>query len=166
MASIDKRANGRYRARWREYPGGPQKTRTFDRKKNAELFLDSVRGDLARGLYIDPADGKILFRDYAEEWRQAQVHRPSTASQCETYLRLHAYPTLGNRPLGSIRRSEIQGWVKKISDPLAPGSVELAYRWVATIFKAAVGDRIIAASPCIPHRLAEESRYRGNPADR
>jgi len=32
---------------------------------------------------------------------------------------------------------------------LAPGSVELVYRWVATIFKAAVGGRLIAASPCI-----------------
>ena len=39
MASIDKRANGRYLARWREYPGAPQKTRTFRRKKDAERFL-------------------------------------------------------------------------------------------------------------------------------
>ena len=38
-----------------------------------------------------------------------------------------------------------QAWVKK----LAPGSVGLVYRWVATTFKAAVGDRLIAASPCI-----------------
>ena len=29
MASIDKRFDGRYRARWREYTGGPQKTRHF-----------------------------------------------------------------------------------------------------------------------------------------
>ena len=47
MASIDKRANGRYIARWREYPGAPQKTRTFHRKKDAERFLDHIRGDLA-----------------------------------------------------------------------------------------------------------------------
>ena len=52
MASIDKRANGRYLARWREYPGAPQKTRTFHRKKDAERFLDHIRGDLARGLYL------------------------------------------------------------------------------------------------------------------
>jgi hypothetical protein len=32
MASIDKRPNGGYRARWREYPGGPQRTRHFARK--------------------------------------------------------------------------------------------------------------------------------------
>jgi integrase len=149
VASIDKRPRGGYRARWREYPGGPQKTRQFARKGDAERFLDTVRGDLARGLYIDPAGGLTLFRDYAEAWRAAQIHRPSTATQAESYLRLHAYPTLGRRPLGAIRRSEIQGWVKTISATLAPGSVELTYRWVASIFKAAVADRLIAASPCI-----------------
>ena len=48
MASIDKRPNGRYRTRWREYPGGPQKTRHFDRKSDAQQFLDG--GHLVDGL--------------------------------------------------------------------------------------------------------------------
>jgi integrase len=149
MASIDKRPDGRYRARWREYPGGPQKTRQFTRKADAERFLDGVRGDLARGRYVDPAGARMLFRDYAESWRASQMHRPSTAAQAESYLRLHAYPVLGNRPLGAVRRSEIQAWVKHESTVLAPGSVELVYRWVSTIFKAAVSDRLIASSPCV-----------------
>ncbi|MDQ3570542.1 MAG: N-terminal phage integrase SAM-like domain-containing protein [Actinomycetota bacterium] len=126
-----------------------QKTRHFDPKRDAERFLDAIRGDLAHDTYIDPAGGLIPFREYAEEWRAAQIHRRSTAEQAETYLRNHAYPTLGHRPLGVIRRSEIQGWVRRISATLAPGSVEVVYRWVATIFKAAVGDRLIPASPCI-----------------
>jgi hypothetical protein len=159
MASIDKRPNGRYRTRWREYPGGPQKTRHFDRKGDAQQFLDGIRGDLAHGLYIDPAGGRTLFRDYAEAWRAGQVHRPSTAAQAESYLRLHAYPSLGRRPIGAIRRSEIQAWVKAQSGKLAPGSVELVYRWVSTIFKAAVGDRLIAAS-LHTHRIAEARRHR------
>ena len=112
-------------------------------------FLDGVRGDLARGVYIDPAGARALFQEYAESWRMAQVHRPSTAAQAETYLRLHAYPTLGKRPIGAVLRSEVQAWVKSLSATLAPGSVELVYRWVSTIFKAAVGDRLIAASPCV-----------------
>jgi hypothetical protein len=146
MASIDKRPDGRYQARWR---AGPQKTRHFDRKGDADRFLDVIRGDIAHALYVDPAGGRTLFQEYAEQWRVGQVHRPSAATQCETYVRLHAYPTLGRRPIGPIRRSEIQAWVKKLSEKLAPGSVEFVYRWVATIFKAAVGDRLIAASPCI-----------------
>lgn len=123
MASIEKRPDGRYRARWREYPNGPQKTRQFVRKKDAELFLDGLRGDLAHGVYVDPAGGRILFGDYAEQWRAVQVHRPNTAAQLESCLRLHAYPLLGNRPIGSISRSEIQAWVKNRSEKLAARSV-------------------------------------------
>lgn len=116
MASIDRRPDGRYRARWRKYPGGPQRTRHFTRKGDAERFLDSVRGDLVHGTYVDPAGGQVLFRDYAERWRTAQMHRPTTAAQAETYLRLHAYPTLGKRPLGAVRRSEIQAWVSAVTE--------------------------------------------------
>jgi hypothetical protein len=149
VASIEKRPDGRYRALWREYPSGPQKTRQFARKGDADRFLDGLRGDLARGVYVDPSGGRTLFVDYAEKWRAGQVHRPNTATQAETYLRLHAYPTLGRRPIGAIRRSEIQASVREQSTTLAPGSVELVYRWVATIFKSAVADRLIASSPCI-----------------
>lgn len=156
MASIDKRPGGRYRARWREYPGGPQKTRQFERKGDAERFLDGVRGELARGLYIDPDGGRVRFREYAEQWRTAQIHRASTAAQAETYLRVHAYPYLGNRELGTVRRSEIQAWVKQRSDVLAPSTVEVVYRWVATVFKAAVADRLIPASPCANVKLPKK----------
>jgi len=158
MASIDKRPNGNYRIRWRETPGATQKTRTFERKKDAVRFLDHIRGDLARGMYIDPDGGQIPFQEYAEEWRAAQMHRRNTAKQVETYLRLHAYPTLGNRPLGAVRRSEIQLWVKNESAVLAPGSVEVAYRWVASIFKAAMADRLIPATPCIRISLPKRER--------
>ncbi len=159
MASIDRRQVGHYRARWREYPGAPQRTKQFRCKKEAELFLDAVRGDLAQGKYVGPAGGLTLFRDYAEQCRARQVHRPSTAAKAESYLRIHAYPFLGHRPLGSIRRSEVQAWVKGRSEVLVPGSVEVVYRWVSAIFKAAVGDQLIGASPC--NRIALPKREDG-----
>lgn len=165
MASIERRSNGRWRARWRAFPGGPQRVRHFERKVDAERFLDTIRGDLARGIYIDPASGRVPFQEYAEVWRKAQMHRPSTATQCESYLRLHAYPVLGARPLASIRRSEVQAWVKGRSDVLAPGSVEVVYRWVSTIFKAAVEDRLIAASPCTRINLPKTTRGEVRPLE-
>jgi hypothetical protein len=111
VASIDKRPNGRYRARWREYPGGPQRAKHFDRRVDAQLFLDQVRGDLVRGTYVDPVGAQVPFGRYAESWRQAQAHhRPSTAALVETYLRRHIVPYFGSRPLGSIRPSEVQSW--------------------------------------------------------
>jgi integrase len=149
MASIDKRADGRYRARWREYPGGPQRTKHFARKMDAERFLDGVRGDLARGVYIDPDAGNTTFKEYAEAWRTVQVHRASTATSVEQQLRRHVYPTLGERRLSSVRPSEIQALVRWLGERLAPGTVEVVYGRVAAVFNAAVRDRLIASSPCI-----------------
>jgi integrase len=158
MASIEKRPDGRYRARWREYPGGPQRAQHFDRKSDAQRFLDRVRGDLARGDYIDPTAGRVTFREYAETWRRGQVHRPSTVVLVESHLRLHALPFFGDRPLTSIRPSEIQAWVKDRSAVLSPATVQTVYRVTASVFRSAVRDRIITATPCEQIKLPKIAR--------
>lgn len=155
MASIDRRPNGHYRARWREYPGGPQKTKSFALKKDAERFLDGIRGDLARGIYVDPALGQETFRHYAEDWRKVQPHRGSTTTNVEQDLRLHIYPTLGNRPLASIRPSHVQALVTALTPKLAPSTLQRVYGRVTAVFAAAVRDRVIGFSPCIDVRLPQ-----------
>ena len=105
------------------------------------------------------------FRDYAEQWRAAQVHRPSSQAHVETMLRRHAYPMLGDRPLvvdpaergagmGEAARS-IGGANRK---PLAPSTVGVVHSIVSSVFKAAVRDRRIPANPCegtkLPKRRA------------
>ena len=48
MAHIEKRGPKRYRARYRA-PNGVERSRTFERRVDAERWLDRLRGDLARG---------------------------------------------------------------------------------------------------------------------
>ncbi len=152
MASIEKRKNGKWRARWREYPGGPQKTRHFARKLDADQFLDRVRGELARGFYVDPSAGKVTFREYAEGWRRAQIHREGTATSVEQQLRLHVYPVLGDRQLHSVRPTEVQAFVRSLEGRLSPGTIQVVYGRVAAVFNAAVRDRLIATTPCVDVR--------------
>jgi len=152
MGSVKKVPTG-WRARWRT-PDGKSREKWFERKVDAERHLTSVEHSKLTGAYVDPAAGRVTFKSYAEQWRASQVHRPSTAAQLETNLRRHVYPRLGDRPIGRIRQSEIQALVKTLSTkeadhkPLAPATVELIYTWTATIFAAAVIDRVIAVSPC------------------
>jgi integrase len=130
-------------------------------KADALAWLSVTETDILRGGWIDPNAGKVTFKDYAERWRAIQVHRRGTASQIETNLRRHVYPRLGGRPIGSIRPSEIQAAVKAMTTgegglkPLAPATVEVIYQWTATVFKAAVNDRVVASSPCRGIRLPE-----------
>lgn len=157
MASVDKRPNSTYRARWREHPGGPQQTRTFRRKVDAVNFLDALRGDLVRGRYVDPALGRESFRDYAERWREVQLHRPGTATSAEQQLRLHVYPTIGDLPIASVRSTDVQALVKRLEQRLSPGTVRVVYSRVVAVFRAALRDRVIGFTPCDGIRLPAAS---------
>ena len=85
MASIDKRPDGRYRARWREYPGGPQKTRQFTRKADAQRFLMEMEVDKARGQWIDPRGADEPLAAWTDEFLSlARRLAPKTQ---ETYRR-------------------------------------------------------------------------------
>jgi integrase len=158
MASIERRPNGKWRTRWREHPGAPQRTRQFARRIDAERFLDGLRGDLVRGSYVDPALGMTRFGPYARAWQAAQVHRPTTVAQVESHLRRHVLPFFEDRPSASVRHSEVQAWVRDRSTVLAPATVEVVFRYVAAIFRMAVEDRLIAASPCGGVKLPKKER--------
>ena len=101
MTNIAKRSDGKWRARYRD-DAGKQHARHFRRKVDAQRWLDEVTAAVVTGQYVDPKAGRITFREYAEHWRQAQVHRPSSAAHVEGMLRRHAYPTFGDRQLSTI----------------------------------------------------------------
>jgi Phage integrase central domain len=149
MASIARRPDGQWRARYRD-AAGKEHSKHFARKTDAQRWLDEVTTAVVTGQYVDPRSGRVTFREYAELWRSAQVHRPSTQEHVEERLRRrrHVYPVLGDPPLSSIRPSHIQAWVKSLTEQLAPSTAVVVHRIVSSIFRAAVRDRVIAYSPC------------------
>jgi integrase len=78
-------------------------------------------------------------------------------------LRRHVYPMLGDRPLASVLPSDIQSLVKRLSNTLAPGTVGVVHRILAAVFKAAVRDRRIIASPCEGTKLPKNPKERIEP---
>src|SRR2546421_3319873 len=84
VASIDKRPNGSWRARWREYPGGPQRTRQFARKVDAERHLVKVQHDLMAGGYVDPAKARTTIDELYAVWSARQPWRESSRSSVAT----------------------------------------------------------------------------------
>ena len=91
MASIEKRPNGRYRVRWRPYPGAPQKARQFDRKRDAEVFRAKVKHDIDTGGYIDPGAGRITVAEFLDQWSSAQIWRDSTRERIDHRHRVCRY---------------------------------------------------------------------------
>ncbi|WP_336922382.1 tyrosine-type recombinase/integrase [Aquipuribacter sp. SD81] len=160
MSSIAKRPDGRWRARYRG-PDGRERARHFDRKVDATRWLDEATAGIVTGQWVDPRAGRQTFRQYAEQWRAAQVHRPSSAAHVETMLRRHVYPVLGDLPLSSVVPSTVQAWVKGLV--LAPSTVQVVHGIVAGVFRAAVRDRRIASNPCEGTRLPKRERHRVDP---
>ena len=117
MASIDKRPDGRYRARWREYPGGPQqdaalrpqgRRRAVPRWHPRRSRPRAVHRPRGRPGAVPGVRGAVAGRPDA----------PASTRRAGRDLPPPATPTRrsGRRPIGAIRRSEIQAWVKDRSD--------------------------------------------------
>jgi integrase len=160
----------RYRVRWEDPDTGVSRTRMFDKKGDADRHDANVRADISRGLYVDPAAGKITLREYSELWRTQQIHIDTTADSVERAFRLHVWPLLGETSMDIVRRSHIQSWVKDRSAEgvLAASSLHVAYGYLSAMFKAAVLDRVIGVSPCQGIKLPEvpdADRYIPTPAE-
>jgi integrase len=166
VASIDKiktaKGETRWKARWRT-PDGGSRTKMFGKKGEAERFLTTVEGDKLRGAYVDPSSGRVAFTDYVAEWAERQLWRPSSRARQEGIITNHLTPAFGGRSIASIRHSQVQLFVKQLSENLAPGTARGIATTLSSIYLAAVRDRVVAVSPCVDIKLPDEPRRRVEP---
>ncbi len=150
--SIDKRPDGRYRARWRE-PDGKQRAKHFDRKIDAERHLVKMKHDLLSGTYVDPRQAQMPLATYAERWleRMRPAWRTTTAASVENNVRLHIVPTLGRRPLASIKRADVEAWAVALD--LAPSTVQTVRQHLGQLLAAAVDDGLLPRNPAAGARM-------------
>ena len=156
MPSIARRSDGHWRARYRDEEGR-EHARHFDRKIDAQRYLDEVTAAVVTGQYVDPRSGRTTVEEYATRWQSVQVGREATARLTDNALRLHILPRMGTRAMASIRPSDVQALVKSLSETHSPGTVRNVYERLARLFAAAVDDRVVALSPCQRIRLPRPS---------
>jgi integrase len=158
VASVARYKGERWRARYRD-DAGRQVSRVFDRKVDAQRWLDEATAALVTGQYVDPRHARTTLGEYSTEWYARQLGRPSTLVIVDNALRLHILPALGPRALGSIRRGDVQTFVTRLTTRLAPGSVRNVYATLARLLADAAHDRLIVASPCERITLPTLSAY-------
>lgn len=153
MASIQKRPDGRWRARFVDREG-KEHAKHFTRKADGQNWLDEIASSMLTGMYVAPKAGRATVAEFVAEWRDRQAHRERTAENFETILRLHVLPELGPLRLEVVTARHIQklvnGWTRAGA---AASTVEHRYTLVAMIFKAAGKDRRIPITPCDEIRL-------------
>jgi integrase len=143
MASIKRRPNGQWRARYRD-DAGREHARHFARRADAQRWLDDETAGLVRGDWIDPRHGKITFAEWFAEWSARQVWAHGTLEAAE---RAAGSVTFRDVPMRKILRSHVEAWVKVMSTTLAVSTTRMRYNYVHMAFRAAVRDKVIREAP-------------------
>ena len=162
VGSVQKRTQAgttSWLARWRD-PTGTQRKRSFPRRIDAERFLD----DRGRG----PRPGQ-LRRPRAT--RRCSATTPSSGARPRCTVRRPArtsrptsagtpIPTFGDRRLAADPPGEVQAWVARLTQVLAPATVEVDHGSWRPCSKQPCATGSSAASPCkgtkLPKKLPRE----------
>ncbi|WP_043265594.1 tyrosine-type recombinase/integrase [Streptomyces sp. CT34] len=140
----------RYRARYIA-PDGTEKSKSFPdgKKRLAEDWLTGIEADMSRGQYIDPNATRTTFQEFAESWVANQSGDPNTQASMESQLKLHAFPRIGMRPLGSFQPSHIREFVTQLEASGMSGAyARVIFSNVRAILSAAVEDGCLLRNPC------------------
>lgn len=160
MGTIDRQPNGRWRARYRD-PQGRSRSRTFDRKYDAERFLSQNSVEMQRGEWIDPATRRTLFSEWADDWWQTTVRlRPTTRRGYWQILHNHVLPYFGERPLTTIDYMDIERFIaSKLADgEIGPKKIRDCVSIVSLIMQSAVRSGARRDNPAAGHRVTVRRR--------
>lgn len=95
----------------------------FDSRREAVKAGRRSDGKVEDGTWIDPAAGRITFRDYVEQvWWPSRDLEVSTKAAYRSCLDRHFLPFFGDRTMISVAPSIVQAWVTEASASSRPGS--------------------------------------------
>ncbi|TXR56464.1 tyrosine-type recombinase/integrase [Quadrisphaera setariae] len=150
MASIARRPDGRWRARYRD-DADREHAKHFTRKVDAQRWLDEVTTAVVSGTYVDPAAGQVTLAAFYETWATRQTWASGTTAAMNLAMR---DCTFADVPLARLRRSHVEAWIKGMTDRgLAPGTVRTRVGNVRSVLRGAVVDRHLAVDPSVGVRL-------------
>lgn len=148
MANIQKRANGKWRARYRD-DVGKEHARHFTRKADAQVWLDEQTSKLVTGTHVAPRLAKTTVSEWCDQWIESYaVNRASTVRQARTHIaRIKA--AFGPMQLGAVRPSQVKAWCARLAaEGLEDSYVYALHARLAQIYSDAVHDGLVPKSPC------------------
>lgn len=114
----------RWRVSWLgTEPNGKRqrKTKAFSERSDAESYAAAMEDDIRSGRYVNPDDGNRSFRDVAMEWLASKNNlRDRSYVRYENEMKWYVLPKWGDRAIASITETEINEWVRQLSEGMAP----------------------------------------------
>ena len=154
MASIAKRPDGRWRARYRDV-AGKEHSKHFSRKIDAQAWLDTVTAAVQTGAYVDPEKSRVTVGAWAERWYAGQLQlKESTRVRYGGLLRVHILPAWSSVKLVDVSHVDVSAWVQQIAaGGSSPATARQAHRVFSLILDLAVRDGRLPRNPATGVRL-------------
>jgi len=147
MASITKRENGKWRARYRD-TAGKEHASHHARKVDAQRWVDDQSASLVTGSRADPSRGRVDFALVAATWATNPSWAESTRARNAGILTRHVLPRWGSVPLARVTHEDAQVWVNGlVASGLAAGSVRKIAGVFSGILTTAVKGKRIRVNP-------------------
>lgn len=148
MASIKKREDGQWRARYRD-AAGKEYARHFTRKVDAQRWIDETTASVVTGTYTDPKTARTTVEQWCVTWLAGYAtRRTSTVRQARVHI-AQINKAFGSTRLADVRPSQVKAWTAQLkAEEYADSTVYATYRRFAQIMGDAVQDGIIPRSPC------------------
>ncbi len=148
MASIKKRPDGRWRARYRDATGR-EHARHFDRKVDGQRWLDEVTTSIVTGMYVDPKTAKTTVAEWCDTWLEGYAtRRTSTVRQARTHV-AKIVEEFGATPLAGVRPSQVKSWCARLKqEGVSASYVYALHSRLSQIMADAVHDGVIPRNPC------------------
>ena len=148
MAYIRKLPSGKWQATVR-HPAGHRLTMTDSLKKAVKDWSEETEAALRRGVTVAHVRSALTLGEWLEQWLGLRQVDPITTRKWRSLIKVHISPQWASWPLPSITRHDVQTWVTKMTRAGAgPDTVHAAYNLLAGILADAVGDGLLAVSPC------------------
>jgi integrase len=144
-------------ARYRD-PNHSERTRSFDRKLDAERFVAEQRTRIDRGDWIDPDASRVTLEDWSGHWLEGvrPTLKPKTVATYESLLRSRILPVFGRRQLAELTPSDVQAWLNAMD--VSASRVRQAHIVLQLILQAAVRDGRIGRNAAHGSRLPRLQR--------
>ncbi|WP_338079746.1 tyrosine-type recombinase/integrase [Antrihabitans stalactiti] len=148
MRSTNYGTGKRWRARYVDELGS-EHVKGFDRKPDAQTWLDSQTAAIVQGTHVAPRDGRITVKQWCETWLEGyRVNRSGTVRAAQVHIR-QIEAEFGHMQLSAVRPSAIQAWCAKLkTGGSAPSYVYALHGRLNQVLEAAVYDGLLARNPC------------------
>ena len=108
-------------------------SRTFNSKRDAELFDKEQSIARSHGTFLDSSDGKKYLSEVFNEWIAPMSNKsPKSILELNSLWKTHIEPTFGKRRINSIKTAEIRKWL--LNAPIEKMSSDRRNRSLKNVF--------------------------------